>query len=611
MITRLTLHNQNYLHYGFLNLFALLVTLLAIFSRPVFGQTCQLETHLNETKSRPVLFECIDQDEMPDANIVRFEHNYNVNQSEVDVKALKSSTSKKQLSKLDQYLATYNENYYYYNNQAWLQYSKKVLPLGVSWFVGGFFNTLNLLSLKQLEMLALSHTVSTIFNAGQDVSDVYTELFRTTDTSTDPENWASPRETFATVPLDYNQQINLNNSEASPAPQPINTGTSTDQDLWLNSQGKIASSLTMMAIDLTLEGYLNHNIPDSKALTMSETASKFIKSVAVTSTLTKVMAGLAQNKFIKAGFKEDTSEVMAKGGAASGLMAALSIGAITGLTSMDISNSISEELSEAKRLKLVADDIAADYITMSTSQKYNRYFREQLPRAATVSAAYIFVDALVSTCKLGVNRLELEETISKDRQEQLCMAMVTAMSLTSTWLMLNQDNWLGEGFLSVFVENIAEAGGMGMSSAAMKFAGSLSDDPLTRDTLKMSAGILTFSAFYSRNLITPDGAFHINARNGAHLDIVIEGTGVLMSHAIPLAILSKDLAADLASEYTTEALYSASKSVDLFLNRDSKQFHDEYEKASSRYKIPIHTGCFITPAIGATTESYQMNEHCH
>lgn len=551
-------YSLRYPSYVFLYLLFLLAISLLFCVQSVYGQTCQFGTHIDPSKSTPTLFNCVGPDEMAEAGILSFRHQHDFKQSGQNIKPLKLSEAK-------YYLNRYHENYNYYNNQAWFQYSKKTFPLAASWYLHGFLQTANLLSLNMLQMFSVSLTISSVFNLGQDTSVEFSRAYdHLTGTSPDPDNWPS-------VP------------------------------------GRVSGGLTMLLLDLTLEDYFNANLPKIKALTYPETVSKFIKSVAITGPLTKAMIGLTREKLINAGFAEDSSTALAQGGSAATLGALLSLGTLTGLTSMGIST----EIEKTAQLKQVTDAVADEFVKMTTSQKVTRNVHEQFPRAATVTAAYVTVDALINTCKVGLNRLELEQTISKDRQDELCMLMVSATSLAGSWLGLNSDKWVKDGFLGVFVENIAEAGGMHTTGAIMKAAGSLSDEPITRDLLKLTGGTLSFTAFYSKNLAYPDKAFELNSRNGAHLNLVIEGVQIVMSHVIPFTIVSSELVADLAAERISGSLYNLSHQVDLLRGKDNEQENSRFNLENSRYQIPVHGGCFMTPAVGTTTETYQMNNNCY
>ena len=558
MNNRSILYSLRYSSYVFLYLFFLLVLALLYCGQPVYGQTCQFDTHIDPSKSTSAFFNCVGPDEMADAGILSFKHEHDFKQSGQNIKPLKLSEAK-------YYLNKYHENYNYYNNQTWFQYSKKTFPLAASWYLHGLLQTMNLLSLNMVQMLSISLTVSSVFNLGQDASVEFSRAF------------------------DHR------------------AGTSPDPDNWPSVSGRLGGGLTMLLLDLTLEGYFNLNLPKDNAMSYSETVSKFIKSVAITGPLTKAMIGLAREKLINAGFAEDSSTAMAQGGSAATLGALLSLGALTGLTSMGISKKIEKE----GKLKKVTDAVADEFVKMATSQKVSRYAREQFPRAATVTVAYVTVDALINTCKVGLNRLELEQTMSQEKQDELCMLMVSATSLAGSWLGLNSDKWVKDGFLSVFVENIAEAGGMHTTGAIMKVAGSLSDEPITRDLLKLTAGTLSFAAFYSSNLAHPDKAFESNARNGAHLNVVIEGIPIVMSHAIPFAIVSSELVPDLAAEGISGSLPGLSHRLDLFRDKDNEQENARFNLKNSRYQIPVHGGCFMTPTVGTATETYQMNNNCY
>ncbi|MET4694578.1 hypothetical protein [Endozoicomonas lisbonensis] len=574
MITRSVPYSLRYISYGFLFLFILLIAVLLFCAQPVYAQTCQLQTHADPSKSTQSFFDCVDKSEFVDSGILSFKYTYDGRHKYQDNYKTPAIPTPPEQPELNYYLDKYNANYDYYNNQVWFHYLKKVVPFGFSFHLYGLFQTVSLLSLNQLEMLAVSSTIGAAFNLGEDASLEFSRLYGT-----------SPSTAIGT--------------STSPVTQP-------------NARGRLAGGLTMMAVDMGLETFLNHKIPDIEALTFSETLSKFTKSVAITGQLTKSLINLTEKKCLDVGYEQDSCEAFAQGSAAATLGALISLGALTGLTSKKVTDGI-----KAAQLKSVTDKVATTYLEelkkadykypeMTASQKASRYAREQIPHAATVTTAYTTKGLLVSTCKKLVKELDLGENAMKYR-DPLCLAVVSSISLTAAWLGLNSDKWVTGDFSGVFIDNIHESDGMHLTDAAKIAAESYVESPMAKDLLKMGAGTLSFSVFYAINRALPNNPVAMNARNGAHLSLILDGTQIVMSHSIPFAIIAPELAYDIA--YQT--LYSLSYPSHVLSDKDNKQLNLQSDLDNGNYKIPILNRCIMTNAVGQTTESYQMNHNCY
>ena len=574
MITRSVPYSLRYISYGFLYLLILLVAVLLFCGQSVYAQPCSLGTHVDPLKSTQGFFDCVDKGEFVDSGILSFKYTHDGRHEYQDNYNSTAIPTPPEQPELGYYLDKYNANYDYYNNQAWFHYLKKVIPLGVSFHLYGLFQTVSLLSLNQLEMLAVSSTIGSAFNLGEDASLEFTR---------------------------FNEKSAL-----------TAIGTSTSPVTRPNARGRLAGGLSMLAVDMTLEAFFNHNTPNIETLTFSETVSAFSKSVAITGQLTKSLISQIEKSCIDAGYRPDDCELLSQGSAAAFLGALISAGAVSGLTSMKITDGI-----RAGKLKSVTDKVAADYVKelkqanyaypeMDANQKTLRYTREQIPRASTVTAAYVTKGLAVSACKKLVSELDMGENAMQYR-DPLCLAIVSSISLTAAWLGLNSDKWVTGGFSGVFIDNVHESDGMHMTDAVKIAAESYADSPMVKDLLKMGAGTLSFSVFYAANRALPNSAVAMNARNGAHLSLILDGTQIVMSHSIPFALVAPELAYDIA--YQT--LYSLSYPSHMLSDKDNKQLNLQSDLDNGNYKVPILNRCMVTNTVGTTTESYQTNHNCY
>ena len=464
-----------------------------------------------------------------------------------------------------QHYAEYNQIYRELNADPWFMITKKVVPFCVSCAMFGVVPTINLATLSLLPMYMITQTVVSIFNAGQDIGDAYESHYRD------------------------------------------RTGTTTDVSP--GGSGHLAGGLTIGVIDLTLDMYFNQNIPNIEKLSFTETFARFSKSIAITGKLNKALVAYVRDYLVATHQVEPVhADALAEAGAATMLSALLSLTTYSGISNSHYSDSfvsreqilqVAKVTSEQLTIELRQDalrQLKAE-LKMSGSQQFGRYAREEIPRASTVTAAYSTFEAVKKVCKSSMKTMGVGTDDAE--RERLCLGISSITTMGASWLTLYSESWLKPGFVRVYFENLSEAGGLGMTELAMNLAGIFSEknfpeEPVIRDIFKMSAGVSSFSVFYAANLANPAGSFINNARSGAHLMVVLEGTEISMSHAGPILFVSNEILMDVIRQLPYE--------TDLNLKNDLD---------TGRYSIPILDHCMVMSRTGMTTESYALNQGCN
>ena len=464
-----------------------------------------------------------------------------------------------------QHYANYNQYYEDINSDPWFVAAKKVAPFCVICAMFGVVSTVNLATLGLIPMYVISQAVGSIFNAGQDIGDAYAGM--------------------------YGNQ----------------TGTATDASM--QGLGHLAGGVTMGAIDLTLDMYFNTRIPNLERISYTETFSRFSKSVAITGQLNKALVAYLKDYLMTHHqIDEIQADAMAESASVSALSFVLSLATMTGIANSQYSSRFVDQ----KQLQLFAEATSSKLaqevekrmlqgLTMTKGQQFGRYLREEIPRASAVTAAYSTFSAVQKVCQSVLKEMNIGIN-DKDR-EFLCLQFSIITSEGASVLALSSEKWLQPGYLKVYFENLAEASGLGMAQMFMDLAGAYSEyyfpkQPLVRDASVMAAGTFAFSVPYGCNLALPTDSFFNNVRNGAHLMVVMEGTEVAMSHAVPILRISGDL--------IMEALDRISDETDLDLDLNLKSDLD-----TGYYAIPIRDDCMVMSLNGMTTESYGHNLGCN
>lgn len=474
----------------------------------------------------------------------------------------------------------YSDSYREYNDDYWYQMGKMVLPLAGGAYIFGMMPVINIATLSLTRMYVMTQTVAAIFNTGNDIGNGLA-------------NYINPVDPRITMPI---------------------SGQASREAL-----GHVAGGLFMGTTDLAFDLFYHQHVPDLSKMTVHDARSRFLKSVAVTGKLNKAAVAQMKSQLMRSypGLGEEEAEALAEGAINIGLITLLSVSTRAGIIKSDLSRSFvsdddiideiagsmskaifdeakrhihqgkplaSEAAREgAKQLRKAMDSALPD-VHLTTEQKLKRYGKEEMPRAASVTAAYQSFEAAKKACKVALKRMDIG---TSGERETTCLGIISIASMGVSYLSLREKDWIQPGFLRVYVENLGEAGGLGITQISMELAGLFAEymlpgQPFIRDTARLAAGGWVFSTFYGFNVRNPSGDYINNARSGAALIVILEGTEILMSHSVPFIVTTRQWASDYL---IPEALRSF-----------------QYNHLNK---------CFQTPQAGMSTDVYNFNNDCY
>lgn len=265
--------------------------------------------------------------------------------------------------------------------------------------------------------------------------------------------------------------------------------------------GRTAGAGTMALLDVYVTSNLIDKVPDITSYPLPDTFATFAKSVAITGNLSKAMISFLEKKYLEMGYTKYQSKSIAE---------SITAGTFMTATSSGVAAKLFDKLYTAKN----------ELKVLTFSQKFARSFHELYPHALSVTTAYTVYPAMISTCMALAEQYFPEN--SEMKNEVVCQTSVAAIVSSGFWLLA--DSNAVASFTKVFMENMAEAAGVGMTELIVRLGKGHIENKLVDDAVGIGLGTSFASGMMYLNYLHPNSDLLTNLHHGSLLVVLLELT---------------------------------------------------------------------------------------